>query len=350
MSKNVKKSMTLKSVAAALNVSTATISNAFNRPDQLSQALRRKILTECKKLGYHGPNATARTLRRGQSDAIGVMLSDPLAYYFTDPVASQFLTGIAEVLEQNRKQLLLLSGAESEDRKGGIESLADGFIVYGSQDENQLFMRVLETGKPVVTVDFDYKDYPSVNIDNYQAAFNIAHYLFNSGCTRPVVLGIRLIDSKRIGRIVEDELFEERESISRRRLNGYLDAAKDAGVDLPLQQIWHIPQNNHQLALQAASEVLSMYPLPDCVICMSDVVATAVLNVAHDRKIRVPDQLKVVGFDDIPEASRISPSLTTVSQHSIEKGRMAAKKVLSGGPQAKTKTLLPTQLTVRQSS
>ena len=98
--------LNLSQVAKHLGVSIATVSNAFNRPDQLSAKLRERILSESAELGYHGPNLAARSLRMGASGVVGVMLADSLSYSFTDPVASQLLQGIAEVLVQNHKQLL----------------------------------------------------------------------------------------------------------------------------------------------------------------------------------------------------------------------------------------------------
>ncbi|KMT66978.1 LacI family DNA-binding transcriptional regulator [Catenovulum maritimum] len=340
------KPLTLKSVSKILGVSTATISNAFNRPDQLSEKLREKILKQCNEIGYHGPNLTARSLRKGESGVIGVLLSDPLAYYFTDPVANQFLTGISEVLEQNHKQLLMLSGADSAQTNNGIEALPDGFIIYGSQENNPLFNRVLGTQKPIVTVDFDLKNHASINIDNKAAAKSVADYAL-SHCKDPniAILGLRLIHSDRVCRITDDELFSEGESVSRRRLTGYLEAISQQKQKIASEYIWHIPHNTHEFALKAAKEALSINPMPNCILCMSDVIAGAVLSVARDKNIEVPKMLKVVGFDDIPEASRTTPALTTVCQKSIEKGRQSAHKLIKG--ELNKKTILPTELIKR---
>ncbi|WP_340146574.1 LacI family DNA-binding transcriptional regulator [Halomonas sp. PA16-9] len=90
--------MTLKDLAQELNVSTATISNAFNRPDQLSPALRERILKEAKRLGYSGPDAKARSLRTGRSRIIAVILAESLTYSLNDAVASEFLSGLPKFL------------------------------------------------------------------------------------------------------------------------------------------------------------------------------------------------------------------------------------------------------------
>ena len=92
-------SPTLLDVARAAKVSRTTASNAFNRPDQLSAALRTKVLEVARALGYAGPDPAARTLRRGRSGVVGVLLSERLSYAFTDPYAVAFLRGLAEIAE-----------------------------------------------------------------------------------------------------------------------------------------------------------------------------------------------------------------------------------------------------------
>lgn len=342
------KPLTLKKVAEILNCSTATISNAFNRPDQLSGALRERILSECKRIGYHGPNITARTLRKGESGVIGVLLSDALSYHFTDPVANQFLQGISEVLEQGNKQLLLLSSSSTNANTSGIEALPDGFIIYGNQEKNPLFERVIQQGKPCITVDINIEGYPSINIDNYQAAYDIASHVFMSDPMQPAILGLKLISSDRVCRITQAELLQESHSISRRRLNGYLAAAKNNNIDISPNRIWHIPENNHNLAYQAAHEALTSLPMPDALICMSDTIAIAAMAVARELNLDVPNVTKIVGFDDIPEASRVTPALTTVCQRSKEKGRIAAEQLLAG--ELNKNTILPSELVIRLSS
>ena len=93
------KSWTLKSIAKELGVSNATVSNAFNRPDQLSKARREEILAACKKLGYFGPNKAAQSLRRGTFNIVALVLPDSVEYMISDPVASSFMRGVSAVLD-----------------------------------------------------------------------------------------------------------------------------------------------------------------------------------------------------------------------------------------------------------
>ena len=342
------KKLTLKEVSAALGVSTATISNAFNRPDQLSAALREKILKEAAELGYHGPNLAARSLRRGESGVIGVMLADSLSYSFSDPMANQLLQGIAEVLVEKNKQLLLLSSDTDSQEQSSAESLPDGFIFYGAPTGNS-FERIVKRGKPVVAVDFQQDQVSSVNIDNYQAAYDAAEMVLKNNQYSVAVLGMRIIDSDRVCRLISSDLKTPSNEISRQRLMGYVDAAQAAGVPVSSDGVWHIPINIPEMAEQAAREALTMSPRPDVLLCMSDVIALAAMRVASSLEISIPEQLKVVGFDDIPEASRSVPPLTTVCQQSKHKGRAAAELLLEGGDTHKNE-VLETTLRKRQST
>ncbi|MCU4675716.1 LacI family DNA-binding transcriptional regulator [Catenovulum sp. 2E275] len=344
---SAKKPLTLKKVAEILNVSTATISNAFNRPDQLSVSLREKLLAECDRLGYHGPNIAARSLRKGESGVIAVLLTDSLAYHFTDPVANQFLQGISEVLEKNGKQLLMLSGAHGDAPSTGIEALPDGFIIYGTQDHNPLFERIIKQGKPIITVDFDVPELGSVNIDNVQAAYKIATHVMAQKVNHVAILGLRLIHSDRVCRITQGELYDESEAVSRRRLNGYIKALQEYNHQIAPDRIWHVPLNTLDAAYQAAKEALTISPRPDAIICMTDKLAIGVIEAAKELNIKIPEELKLVGFDDIPESALVNPPLTSVHQYIKQKGIRAAQRLLAG--ELETKEILDVDIVIRQS-
>lgn len=340
------KKLTLKEVAAQLGVSTATVSNAFNRPDQLSAALRDRILRESAELGYHGPNLAARSLRKGESGVIGVMLADSLSYSFSDPMANQLLQGIADVLVEHNKQLLLLSSDADSPEQSSAESLPDGFIFYGAP-KGQTFDRIVKAGKPVIAVDFAQHKVGSVNIDNKKAARDIASLAFTQSSDEVAVLGMRLIASDRVCRLVDDDLVQPSQEISRQRLDGYFQAADEHNIAIGPDQIWHIPVNTPQMAEQAAMEALTSTPRPNVLLCMSDVIALAALRVAARLDIPVPESLRIVGFDDIPEAQHSAPTLSTVCQQSKEKGRVAARMLLENSQHV---MLLDTRVVERQSS
>ena len=283
-----KTKLTLKDVAEQLGVSTATISNAFNRPDQLSKSKREEILAQCKKIGYSGPNKAAQILRKGTSNIVALVLAD----------------SITDVLD-----------------------FVDGFICYGQPRNVNLIKELAASPKPVVTVDFDIDNKPSINIDNEDAAYRVASHALNKGDS-VAILGLRLIDSPATCRIYDSPLIDVETSIAHRRLDGYIRAAEDKGITVSNEAIWHLPESDRHFARQAAKEVLTSSPRPNVVLCMSDIIALELLHMALEMGIQVPDELRITGFDGIEEAERARPRLTTVCQSSSQKGVEAAKSLI----------------------
>ena len=319
-----KKVWTLKSVAKELGVSNATVSNAFNRPDQLSKNKRIDILESCKKLGYSGPNKAAQSLRKGQSNIVALVLPDSLEYMVTDPVASDFVKGVSSVLEKNKVNLLLFSGIS--DNINSVADFVDGFICYGSPRNPELIEQLRVTSKKVVTADFDIDRNASVGIDNEKAAYEIAKLAIKSTDDEVAILGLRLLESDLTCRVYELPMTSNALcSISHQRLNGYRQALKDSNVNLRSDRVWNLPKSNHHFALIAAKEALTSIPRPDVLLCMSDIIALAAVKEIHAMGLKVPEDIRVVGFDGIDEALRSTPPITTVHQNSEEKGIKAAE-------------------------
>lgn len=336
----------LKQVSNILGVSTATVSNAFNRPDQLSSKLREHILSECQRLGYSGPSLAARSLRSGKSDVIGVMLSDSLGYSFADPMANQLMEGISNVLADNAKQLLLLSAMSTSEAQVRAESLPDGFIFYGTP-RGDSFERIIKLGKPCVTVDFTYGCLPSLNIDNYGASSDLAKEAIKSTNDVVGVIGMHFLSVQAIKRLKKQDLTLHTHEVSWRRLVGYTAGAGDKGVQIQPDNIIHIHRNKIEEAEIAARMLLMQEKRPTVIFCMSDVIAIAVTRVAKSLKIDIPDMLRVTGFDNIEESQRCSPPLTTVEQSGIEKGSIAAKMLLE---QAQGQIMFPVHIVIRETT
>ncbi|TQV74262.1 LacI family DNA-binding transcriptional regulator [Exilibacterium tricleocarpae] len=340
------RNLTLKDMAEHLCVSTATVSNAFNCPSQLSKELREHILAECRALGYLGPNAAARSLRTGRTGIIGVTLSNYLSYTFTDPVANQFLQGLAEVFESREYSLLVMPSRDPMKEAKGYESFVDGFIVYGPP-QRQTLERLIHQHKSIITVDFDIDGYVSVNIDNYNSARECAVHALKNTVGDVAILGLRIVDSNYVCRIQQRELLRADSTITIQRLRGFLDAIEGAGMTMAAERIWHVPDNTHALGYQAAREALMCSPRPQLLLCMSDRIALAAMQAARHLDLKVPEDVRITGFDDIPESCTHHPSLTTVHQQSVGKGTIAAEIFL--GQREEESVVVPTELVVRES-
>ena len=346
MTRKKSKTLTLKDVAERLQVSTATVSNAFNRPSQLSAELRQHILDECAKFDYYGPSASARVMRTGKTSIVGIMLSNYLAYSFSDPIANQFLQGVAEVFERKNYNMLISPSRENLAQIKGAESFVDGFIIYGPPNREKL-EELRRQNKSIVTVDFNYHHYDSVNIDNIYAARRCALHAFAHRPKRVAVIALRVRETGRMHRLTDEDIEYDPTNITSQRLKGYLEAAEQEGIEIRPENIVNVPDNTREFGLAAASELLMSADRPDMILCMSDCLALATLELAASRGIQVPKQLMVTGFDGIAKAADSDPGLTTIQQHSIEKGRLAAEIFL--GLKTQKQIVMPTSLIVRDS-
>ncbi|WP_236645308.1 LacI family DNA-binding transcriptional regulator [Aidingimonas lacisalsi] len=338
--------MTLKDLAAELGVSTASVSNAFNRPDQLSPTLRERILNEAKRLGYAGPDAKARSLRTGRSRIIAVILAESLTYSLNDAVASELLSGIAEVLDAHGHTMLLLSGRQHGAGTHGSTNMADGYIVYGLMP-NMAMLSDLPAQNPLVAVDFDIKHCPAIHIDNEPASYSIAQHALMVPPKRPAIINLRLTKQPCNGRITaEHDLFSAHHTITRSRLMGFHRAFKECDIDPASVPMWNVEENTHEVCAPVIADILDQPEehRPDLLLCMSDRIALTTLTLAEQRGLRIPQDLRLTGFDGIAEGQYRAPRLTTVRQDSTEKGRLAAKMILGLSP--KEQTCLATELLI----
>lgn len=316
---------TLKSIAKELGVSNATVSNAFNRPDQLSEKRRLEILAACERLGYYGPNKAAQSLRKGKFNIVALVLPDSVEYMVSDPVASSFMRGVASVLEKSQINLLLFSGNSSS--VNNVTDFVDGFICYGLPRNRKLVEQLKRIDKKIITVDFDIDRAGSINVNNQQACYEIARQAIRGSDERVAILGLRLIDGQHTCRVYEVDMDDQelQMSIAHQRLRGYQQALEECGVELARDRLWNIPESSDRFAVLAAREVLTSTPRPSLVLCMSDLIALAMMREAIAAGLRVPQDIRIVGFDGTDEAGRFIPALTTVHQNSQEKGRRAAQ-------------------------
>ena len=322
-----KRNWTLKTIAAELGVSNATVSNAFNRPDQLSEKKRREILAACAELGYFGPNKAAQSLRKGKFNIVALVLPDSVEYMVSDPVASNFMRGVAGGLEQHKINLLLFSG--SSETINSVADFVDGFICYGSPRNTELIEQLRVTHKKVVTVDFDIERNASVNINNQEAAYQVAKLALQDSSDQVAILGLRLLDTGVTCRVYDPPEFDVHCSIAHQRLQGYYQAIVERDIEFSNERLWNIPESSAHYASIAVKEALTCQPRPNVLLCMSDLIALSAVRVAKQMGLRVPEDIRIVGFDGIDEASRSDPALTTVHQNSERKGQLAAKMFMA---------------------
>ena len=348
--------VTLQTIADEVGVSRMTVSNAFSRPDQLSEALRERILDAAGRLGYAGPDPAARALARGTTGAVGVLLTSSLRYAFADEVATGFLAAVAAEVAPTGLALTLLSSMGVGDAVPARDVAMDGALVYSCDDPGAPAIDwLIRRGLPLVFVDQEpARGITCINVDDRGGARAAAQHLVDLGHRQVAVMTAALGSSG--GGVLADPLAdaETTKHVSRQRLLGYLDALGAAGIMPVVHRQLH---SDDEEAYVAALQLLRREPRPTGVLCFSDVVAHGVVRAAEQLGLDVPADLSVVGFDDSPLGRRLRPQLTTVHQDVTEKGRLAASELRTamehhdaGTAGRARRIVLPTELVVRDST
>lgn len=341
--------VTLQSVADRVGVSRMTVSNAFSRPDQLSSALRERILAAAGELGYSGPDPAGRTLARGRSGAIGVVLTDSLSYAFTDVVATTFLGAVAAEFEPVGVAMTLISIPRISLLSPAGDVALDGAIVYSVDGDSPALPWLARRRLPRVLVDQQPTDAgPTINVDDLGGATAVAGHLLTLGHRR---IGIVTQGLSAPSDLLVDPTVSSPHYVIRQRLAGWLTPLRSAGIT-PL--LVNLGRNGLDEGRRGAMLLLDADPQLTALICMSDLMAVGAISAAQTRGLRVPDDLSVVGFDAAPLVVNPGPSLTTVRQPVAEKGRLAAQAVLGAVDgtlaQPPPHVVLATELLVRDST
>jgi DNA-binding LacI/PurR family transcriptional regulator len=348
--------VTLQTIADRLGVSRMTVSNAFSRPDQLSDDLRERILATAEELGYAGPHPAARALAKGSTGAVGVLLTDSLEYAFADEVATGFLGALVAGLAPTGLALTLLTTAGRDEDDNRIERsdvvpardvAIDGALLYSCEVESEARTWLIRRKLPLVFVDQDpMPGISSVNIDDRGGARAAAQHVVDLGHRRVAIMDLR--DDRLPGRS------GRRGHPQEQRMRGWLEGLDDAGVR---PQVVPTFTNSDEESSQVARALLAAEDRPTAVLCFSDVVALGVLQAARSLGLSVPDELSVVGFDDSPAARRSGLPLTTVHQDIAAKGQLGAEALIAAMEQARSGAMarvrhrmLPTELVVRQTT
>ncbi|MBA2253943.1 MAG: LacI family DNA-binding transcriptional regulator [Chloroflexi bacterium] len=345
----------LKDVAEALGVTAATVSNAYNRPDQLSPALRERVLVTARSLGYPGPNPMARGLRRGRAGAIGVLYADRLSYAFKDPVAVELLSGIATATEAAGLGLLLVPGSPRTERdlEAPRRAAVDGFVIYSMSPDDPLLAAALERRLPIVTVDMPgLTDAPGVAIDDTAGARTVAEHLLGLGHRRLGILSLELTPAVRSGPADANRVASASYPVTRARLRGYQAAIVGAGLDWDGIPVYECAENSIEEGCIGAEQLLNTEPRPTALLAMSDTLGIGALEAVRRAGLSVPADVSIVGFDDIPEAARTDPPLTTVHEPHLNKGLKAGELLVAllAGEAHPDFVTLPTHLAVRSST
>ncbi|MBV8862529.1 MAG: LacI family DNA-binding transcriptional regulator [Mycobacterium sp.] len=347
MSPTPRRRATLASLAAELKVSRTTVSNAYNRPDQLSPALRERVLATAKRLGYAGPDPVARSLRTRKAGAVGLVITEPLTYSFSDPAALDFVAGLAQSCEERGQGLMLVAVGPSRSLADGTASVlaagVDGFVVYSAACDDPYLQIVQQRRLPLVVVDQpkDVAGASAVGIDDRAAMCKLGDYVLGLGHREIGLLTMRLRRDRRQGLVDSERLRSSTFHVQSERIGGVRDAMAAAGLNPDSLTVVESYEHTATSGGVAAQVALEANPRITALMCTADVLALSAMDFLRGRGVYVPGHMTVTGFDLIGEARR--RGLTTVAQHSLQKGRRAGELLHRGDIRTRVE-LLDTEL------
>ncbi|MBN9245530.1 MAG: substrate-binding domain-containing protein [Mesorhizobium sp.] len=326
----------VEDVAAAAGVSGATVSRAINRTGPVSEAIRQRIEKAVVELGYV-PNGAARALASHRTRVIGVVIPtlENANFAITAEGAQRYL------MKRGYHILVATSDYDPDQEWEQVQSLVshgvDGIVLVGAQRDASVVEFLRSRRLPFVvtwTLAGDAST-PCVGFDNAEAARKLATHLINLGHRHiGVIAGLTRNNDRAAARL---------EGVRRALSDHKLVVAREMLLERPYRIV------EGQLALRA---LMAMSPAPTAVVCGNDHLAFGALIECGRQGIRVPEQVSVVGFDDLEFASQIVPSLTTVQVPAEEIGRRAAEYLLAhlAGEAAPPTTEVTVSLIVRDSS
>lgn len=331
---------TLRDVAEQADVSVRTVSNVVSGYEHVSARMRTKVLSAIKELDYR-PNPVARTLRTGRTGMLGLVVPEITVPYFSelarDVIAAAAEYGYRVMIDQtghdHERERQLLMG---DDRT----MLFDGLLFSPLVTKSELRDMHGSTKMPLVLLgehEFD-GDYDHVSIDNVAAAKDAVNHLIEIGRTRIAAIGTQPL---------------EEYATPLQRSAGYTTALQEAGIDVHAKYATTAAHYSRGDGYAAAQTLLERSPRPDAIFCFSDLLAIGAMRAVFDAGLRVPEDVAVIGIDDVEEGRFARPSLSTVSLDTPFIAREAVRRIVTRIDDPNTaaeEVIAPHKLLVREST
>jgi len=299
----------LKDVAKLAEVSIATASRVINNSDKVNEVTRKKVLKAVKVLDFK-PSRVAQRLRvkDGKKKLIGLIVPDIQNPFYVD-----VLRGVEDTSYANNYAILMCNFAQDESKASLYIDLmqtesVDGLILAPVNEKDKKVISLVESGLPIVCVDRGLADLDVdiIVVDNENGAYNAVKLLIEKGHKRiAYIAGLPHIPT------------------TKQREAGYLNALNEAGIPFDGELI-KFGNSKHESGQKLAKELLNMENPPTALFTGNNLITLGALETIHSMCLKIPDDIAIIGFDDMPWSISLNPPLTAVSQPGYEIGKRAA--------------------------
>lgn len=327
--------VTAQQIADEMAISVSTVSRAFTKGAVISEKTRELIFKKAKELSYR-PNSAARSLVTQRSNIVGVVVPD-----ITNPFYPEALKKLAHRLQKEGLHVMLFALDSDHDTDNALSVLLqyqpDILIIMAATLSYEMARQCREIGTPMLLFNRYTSDssVASVCCDNERAAAQAADYLIDTGHVRPAFIAGR-----------------KDTSTNKDRQKGFVDRLKQRGINRPIVE--EAGEYTYEAGYEAAKRLLQRKVRPDAIVGANDLIALAAIDVARwEFGLSVPEDISVMGFDDIKQAAWPSYGLTTMRQpleKMIEVAATCTLEMIAGGDTPKANHLVPGELVIRTST
>lgn len=331
---------TIKDIAKAAGVSVTTVSRALNGYSDVNEKTRQKIKEVALQLNY-SPNTLARSLVMNKTKTIGLLVSGMTKGSIKDNFTYEILCGINDTIGSVDYDLIFFSTNTSQQKEKSYAQLCrerkvDGVIIQGIKTDDPYLQEIIDSDIPCVLIDIPIEaaSVGYISTDNVLGGKKATMHLLELG-------------HRHIGMING----HNRAFVSQQRLEGYRLALSEANIPFNWNYVLSGGFDEDE-AYESAKKLLRTHPELTAIFCASDVMALGVLRAIKDLGRSVPDEVSVIGYDDIILASYVSPKLSTIAQNKYLMGQMATQLLAAmlKGETGERKMIVETELVIREST
>lgn len=335
--------VTIKTIAEELGVSYATVSRALNNHPDVNNQTKKTVIEKANELGYQ-PNAIARGLVNKETKTIGLVIPD-----ITNPFFPQVARGVEEAAATADYNIFLCNTNWNSDREKHyvnalMQKQVDGLIMTPSSEKLPYLDRLLNSNLETIFISSFIKlnNYTSIIVDNSKGTETATEYLINKGHQKIAFIG------------AGEERYANQE-----RLKGYKKALEKNNIKINKNNITNVKNSyDRKSGYNLMKEILnssSKKTLPTAVVCYNDLLALGVIQALTEKNYRVPEDMAVIGFDDIPFSSLPEVQLTTVAQPKYKMGKIALETLIEkiktdSKKEFKEKIVLAPELMIRKTT